>query len=642
MRLRARTASLLLAACSGLAAAEPPAPAEPPAAAADTGRGRAARRGEPGWVARIVDAEELILALTPGLSRLAASVENLRFPDADAAAHFAERVAYTDLAPGARPSSPPKRSDARAPLGLWPVDPTPRAASPRDLDLWRALFATIDWFENASFAFVRGSFREGRSDLFDALVAFDGLARTRAGTYRAVSAELEVAFARTPGAPGAPPEAAWRIERFALRNLATRERGALMFRDVRDAALPDPATQARARGSLHEEHLLRWAREGEQFRAPHPWFRIKPTDAQPGLAVVDLDRDGWDDLYLLDRWGRALLLRNRGDGTFEDVAKQVGLDLEDHNSSALFADFDNDGDPDVFVGRTFERSRYFANEGGRFVDRSAALVEGWLPYLVASISAADVNGDGLLDVYLSTYGAELLEVEVRKPGRAERGALLAEFLPPAQALRMGRAFRGSHKYLDRAGPPNVLLLNRGGGRFAAAPEGPLALWRNSFQATFGDYDADGDPDLYVANDFAPNNLFRNEGGGRFVDVTEATGTADIGFGMGASFGDYDNDGRQDLYVTNMYSKAGSRITAQVPGLDPRLAKMAGGNSLFRNAGERFEKISGTEPPALEVEKAGWSWGGQFLDVDNDGFLDLYAASGFYTAPPAVAIEGADL
>ena len=70
--------------------------------------------------------------------------------------------------------------------------------------------------------------------------------------------------------------------------------------------------------------------------------------------------------------------------------------------------------------------------------------------------------------------------------------------------------------------------------------------------------------------------------------------------------------------------------------------MARGNSLFRNAGQRFEKVSGLAPPALQVERAGWSWGGQFVDVDNDGFLDVYASSGFYTAPREIAIAGADL
>ena len=119
---------------------------------------------------------------------------------------------------------------------------------------------------------------------------------------------------------------------------------------------------------------------------------------------------------------------------------------------------------------------------------------------------------------------------------------------------------------------------------------------------------------------------------RFTDVTAVTGTEDVGFGMGASWGDYDHDGRLDLYVSNMYSKAGRRITAALPQIDPRFRRMSRGNSLFRNQGEAFRQVSGTTPDSLQVEKAGWSWGGQLADFDNDGFLDVYALSGFYTVP----------
>jgi hypothetical protein len=107
--------------------------------------------------------------------------------------------------------------------------------------------------------------------------------------------------------------------------------------------------------------------------------------------------------------------------------------------------------------------------------------------------------------------------------------------------------------------------------------------------------------------------------------------------MGVSWGDYDGDGRLDLYVTNMYSKAGLRITGKIPELRPEYAQMAHGNSLFRNRGDGFEKTSGLEPPALLVEKSGWAWGGQFVDVDNDGDLDIHSLAGNYTAPKEIAI-----
>jgi hypothetical protein len=163
-------------------------------------------------------------------------------------------------------------------------------------------------------------------------------------------------------------------------------------------------------------------------------------------------------------------------------------------------------------------------------------------------------------------------------------------------------------------------------------EANTRLFLNSYQSTWADYDRDGDPDLYVANDFSPNVLLRNDGTGKFTDVTQASNTADIGFGMGATWGDYDQDGRQDLYVSNMYSKAGQRITAQIPGIDPRIVKMARGNSLLRNIEGTFQHVSGMTQPSLTVEHAGWSWGSQFADVNNDGTLDIFALSGYYTAP----------
>ena len=102
--------------------------------------------------------------------------------------------------------------------------------------------------------------------------------------------------------------------------------------------------------------------------------------------------------------------------------------------------------------------------------------------------------------------------------------------------------------------------------------------------------------------------------------------------MGVTWGDYDNDGRDDLYVSNMYSKAGRRITRLVEGIDPRISRLATGNYLFHQVPDRFQLVSGLQAPAFPVARAGWAWGGQFVDFDNDGLLDLYVASGYYTAP----------
>ena len=236
----------------------------------------------------------------------------------------------------------------------------------------------------------------------------------------------------------------------------------------------------------------------------------------------------------------------------------------------MFADFDNDGDKDAMLGGYLRRSIYLVNEQGHFVDRSAALVGVPLPYLVTSVSAVDYNNDGLLDVYLSTYGF---------PGGQPLAKVWADkFLESSDAKEVKRRLYGSerdqhyHRYLSAVGPPNLLLVNRGGGRFAVAPEnGQLAVWLNTFQSTWSDFDADGDSDVYVSSDFGPDYLFRNDRKEGFVDVTGSYGgEAMMGFGMGASWGDYDNDGQLDLYVSNMFSKAGMRITSQVSGFESRI------------------------------------------------------------------------
>ena len=263
-------------------------------------------------------------------------------------------------------------------------------------------------------------------------------------------------------------------------------------------------------------------RSGEPSSFPPPEFLPQAIGPHPGLAVVDIDRDGFDDLYAMARWGENMLFRNRGDGTFDEIAATVGLNIESHTAAAVFADFDNDGDADVFLGRTLAPSIYLVNEDGIFVDRSDELIIGPVPKLVTSVNAVDYDGDGLLDLYLSTYGARLID-----PGR--RLEFMAGYIPEGDRATVTALLNSedAHLIINRYGPPNVLLRNLGHGRFEVADQpAALRVYRNTFQSTWADYDGDGDQDVYVANDFAPNNLFRNDGHGRFTDVTEASGTAD--------------------------------------------------------------------------------------------------------------------
>ena len=609
-------------------------------------------------VERMQASEELYLDASIRLKKFTRSFQNLLAPDANSYSLFRDELPFADLdAAGAT-----EAGTEIASLGLrtttWPVETRQETRAIRDVRLWEPLLADVDYFVHAKFFIIDAEFTDPDRDEWKTQMGFHGLARTQAGGYRVIDALVDGTWYKD--FPDQELSAAWRIGTWKLTKLQSAETDGLAFEDVLDAAIPDPDTRRRARTNLHEYLVARFImasqtdNPGQSFQLPHKYFKPPSQDRHAGLAVVDIDEDGLDDYYMMDRWGRNLLLRNRGNGTFEDVAPRYGLDVKDHCSSAIFADFDNDGDKDLFLGRTLERSRYYANENGRYVDRSDR-VSVPLPYLVSAITAADVDGDGLLDVYISTYAADIMRSDLmelrgtpmtatladrRQPSRVASLGPLAEFLSDEDTRHLYRLRTDPqydyNGYRNAYGPPNVVLKNAGGGRFVPLPDGELLRTnRHTYQATWADYDDDGDPDLYLANDFAPNNMYRNEGGGRFVDATDETGTADIGFGMGVTWGDYDGDGRQDLYVSNMYSKAGNRIVKQVPGINPVLAAMARGNSLFRNEGANLRKVSGTSPPAILVEKAEWCWASQFADFDNDGWLDIHTLGGHYTAPRSV-------
>lgn len=589
-------------------------------------------------VEQIVSSEELILQLTPSLRNLNRSVLNLQLPDHYGSSLFADQVTIHDLDPDGSPEQERAGSDGgiHVQLAHWKVSKSSQVSTPAKLRMWEPLLQDVDYFRRAKFYIIRGEVDPGDNGLFDADVGFSGVALLRDGRWQGVKAKQHVRW-RLVGDGDAGD---WLIDTWQLKKLETSHSEQMLFTEVAEQVLPRRADRQNALISAQDDLVISHVRSGE-VRLPTPahrkYFAITAGMQHPALSVVDIDRDGWDDLYLMTRYQRNQLLHNRGDGTFVDIAPSLGLDVEGVSTGAVFADFDNDGDADLMLGRTLERSRYFINEGGRFVDCSESHVAEPLPYLVTSASAADYNGDGLLDVYLCTYAFPA-------DGKKKVHDWANKMLPPDQARYVIGLYDdeqfGYHRFINSIGPPNVLLVNRGEGRFEVAPESKqLAQWLNSFQATWSDFDNDGDPDLYVSNDFASDFLFRNDRAAGFKDITlEAGGEEMAGFGMGASWGDYDNDGHQDLYISNMYSKAGLRITAQVGDLDPRFRRSADGNRLFRNrGGGKFQLVSGEEPGSMQVVKAGWSWGGQFMDIDNDGFLDMYVTSGYRTAPEAIAI-----
>ncbi|MEK6677402.1 MAG: VCBS repeat-containing protein [Planctomycetota bacterium] len=186
------------------------------------------------------------------------------------------------------------------------------------------------------------------------------------------------------------------------------------------------------------------------------------------------------------------------------------------------------------------------------------------------------------------------------------------------------------------GPSNHLMRNDGNDRFLdVTREVGLDVnnARFSLAATWADYDNDGDPDLYVANDFGRNNLYRNDGN-HFVDVAATAGAEDQAAGMGASWSDFDLDGDFDLYVSNMFSSAGRRIAYQpqfkehvADQLRQQIQRHALGNSLLQNQGDgTFRDIS----DSAGVRMGRWSWGSKFIDLNNDGYDDLIVPNGFLT------------
>ncbi len=329
-----------------------------------------------------------------------------------------------------------------------------------------------------------------------------------------------------------------------------------------------------------------------------------------GVTLGDVNGDGLDDVYVCQPAG----LPNRlylqlPDGTATDVSAASGADWWDHSQTALLLDLDNDGDQDLVLATTLGLI-FMANDGqGQFTVAATKLCPEAAPL---SLSAADFDQDGDLDVYAGCYSLR---------GVAITAGFLARPMPYHDANNGGR---------------NALYRNDRNWRFRNVTR-QVGLEENNrrftLAAAWEDYDNDGDDDLYVANDYGRNNLYRNDGG-RFVDVAAQAGVEDISAGMSVSWGDYNGDGRMDLYVSNMWSSAGNRITYQrqfqrAADAQARsdFQRHARGNSLFLNAGDgTFRDVS----QSAHVTMGRWAWGSRFFDMNNDSLRDLIVANGFIT------------
>lgn len=575
-------------------------------------------------ISDLIKSEDLTLDLTPQLNSIAGWLEQKDRSE------LPEQLAKLETVYGlvdADPAHVLHESD-KVPeyleVGYWPVAEKPSAGPSNPLAALNVL--NVEW-ETVKFGVVSCGFSNEDQTELTIETKLEGRGADPDGKMHGLKGLQNIVFSK--------PGSTWNLTQWKQTKLQIKRSPAPMFRDVLGEVVKDEKTVENATRSFIDEIIVRSAEKGAQsllVPVHEKWANLSSNQSFSTVSVVDFNNDGHDDLFLTAKWGPTQMLKNNGDGTFVDVAEEIGLKEPYLVNCALFVDLDNDGDKDCLLGRSMEPVKILENNDGKFKNVTKKNSDLGKQYFITAMCATDVNSDGLLDVYLCNYPPLNTPFHDVFVNEFERNKFLDKL-------------EGQDQFLNLASTSNVLLMNRGGGRLERAEyDETISQWRRTFQTVAADFDDDGDEDLYICNDFAPDAMLRNDTpkGAKdpvFVDVTqEMLKGAPLGFGMGASWGDYDQDGDLDLYVTNMYSKAGNRIIKVMGEVDPRIAVAAYGNFLWENQGGTFEQRSGSEDGQMHVNMVGWSWGGQFADFDNNGMLDVYVPSGYYTAPQEVETE----
>ncbi|MEC8252324.1 MAG: VCBS repeat-containing protein, partial [Planctomycetota bacterium] len=382
----------------------------------------------------------------------------------------------------------------------------------------------------------------------------------------------------------------------------------------RFAKLPSAATGLTFRNELRRENTVAYVYMGA------------------GLTVGDYDGDGLPDLYLVSQDGANKLFRQAAPLQFEDVTATAGAGLDGGDAwgtAASFADVDGDGDLDLYVCNLESPNLLFVNQGdGTFVEKAGMFGLG-ATYASTGAAFADYDNDGDLDLYLltnrvfrPTLAREIVQ-ETTPPAaiKKDKGALLA---PELTFELDGRTFM--------AGQQDRLFRNDGYATFVdVTEEAGLKDHGNGLSVVWWDFDDDGLQDLYVANDFqSPDLMWRNRGDGTFEDVTRRLPHTAF-FGMGCDFADIDHDGRMDLCVADMSSTThymGKMLMGHMDqhrwflmNSDPQQYMR---NALYVNTGtERFLECA----HMAGLASTDWTWTVRFCDLDEDGRQDFYATNG---------------
>ena len=339
---------------------------------------------------------------------------------------------------------------------------------------------------------------------------------------------------------------------------------------------------------------------------------LLPEDMGSGAGFADIDNDGDIDLYIVNFPGpfkhdgnpvnsgtANVLYRNNGDGSFTDITKTAGVGHQGYGMGCVFADYDGDGNIDLYVTNYGANVLYRNNGDGSFRDVTATAgvdCELWS----TGAAFADVDGDNDLDLYVCNYVTYDLEaLEQMKAESLQSGKPVPSALNP-------------HVFEPQ---DNVFYRNNGNGTFTdvTAEVGIAAPGGRSMQAIFSDFDADNDLDLYVANDTSVNYTYRNDGSGAFTDVSAESWAADFRGSMGLTAGDYDGDGDVDLFMSHWVDEENA--------LYRNLLKEDGTTEHIRFVDESYAALL-AEASIKEI-----GWGTALFDYDNDGDLDIFVTNG---------------